>query len=164
MKKLLLFFLLAIFVSHFSTAQYKINKLKYDPRTYTPQSGDPYNPTLAGLESLLIPGLGQLLSGEPVRGGIFFGSWILLFGTAYIMAANTDSDESYGYIALPIFASFGILIASIVDAVEVAKVNSLAFRDQNGYALKLEIKPYLRTSLHGAKIQPNLGLTLGIKF
>lgn len=169
MKKLLLFFILTIFVSHFSTAQYKVNRLKYDPRTYTPQMGDPYNPTVAGLASFLIPGLGQMVSKEPGRGVAFLAGYIGLYAVAISSVPKIDNygnttDGNPEVATLAIIGALGVGIASIVDAVKVAKVNNLAFRDQNGSALKLEIKPYLKTSVQGVKLKPDLGLTLGIKF
>lgn len=169
MKKLILFVFLSIFISHFSTAQYKVNKLKYDPRTYTPQMGDPYNPTVAGLASFLIPGLGQMVSKEPGRGVAFLAGYVGLYAIAISSIPKVDdygnvTDGNPEVATIAILGALGVGIASIVDAVKVAKVNNLAFRDQNGSALKLELKPYLHTFLQGAKVKPDLGLTLGIKF
>jgi len=64
-------------ITSFVEAQYKINKTRYDYRTYTYQDGDKYNPAVAGITSFLIPGLGQVISGETIRGLAFFGGFSL---------------------------------------------------------------------------------------
>lgn len=169
MKRLLFFVLIAISLSHFSNAQYRINKYKYSPKMYSPQMGDPYNPTVAGLASFLIPGLGQMVSKEPGRGIAFLVSYVGLYVFAI---SNVPKYDAYGnYVGgNPVFGTVSLLgmvgvgIASIVDAVKVAKVNNLAFRDQNKSAFKLEIKPYLSGSTYNSKVNPNIGLTLGVKF
>lgn len=170
MKKILLFILLAILVSNFSRAQYKINKYKYDPRTYTPQMGDPYNPTVAGLASFLIPGLGQMVSHEGGRGVAFLVGTVGLY---VIAIANAPTGVDYygnvigGNPQVAIIASIGTIvvgIASIVDAVKVAKVNNLALRDQQNTSLQLEVKPFVKSSIDGYNFQPNGGLTFSLRF
>jgi TM2 domain-containing membrane protein YozV len=66
-----------------SVAQYSINKKKYDYRTYTYEVGDPYNTGVAGVTSLLLPGLGQMISGENGRGAAFLVGYIGCWGIFY---------------------------------------------------------------------------------
>ena len=58
MKNLLIFsFLFSLVFSHI-LAQYRINKLEFNAHDYIHQPGDHYDPTLAGVASFLVPGLG----------------------------------------------------------------------------------------------------------
>jgi hypothetical protein len=52
--------------------QYRINKLNYNAHDYMHQPGDRYDPTLAGVASFLVPGMGQVVAGETGRGILFF--------------------------------------------------------------------------------------------
>ena len=58
-------------------AQYKKNKTRYDHKAYVYKSGDRYIPVLAGFCSLPVPGLGQAISGEPIRGLAFLGGSVV---------------------------------------------------------------------------------------
>ena len=164
LKKVKCLFIVLILISSSLEAQYRVNKLKYDPETYTPRLGDKYNPTLAGIESAFIPGFGQILSGEPLRGGVFLGSFILVLSGAHLIAEKVNPPQSYIYAITTVFVSSGLWIASIIDAVIVAKVNNLAFRDQHDSAFKLEVKPYLNSTINRYNFQPNGGLILSLKF
>jgi len=72
-KFLLLSIIFLSFVANTNAQQYSINKNKYDYRLYSPQYGDPNNPAISGVCSFLIPGLGQMVSGEVGRGLSFLG-------------------------------------------------------------------------------------------
>ena len=71
MKRFILLLIGLLFISSFTNAQYRINKTKYDYRTYKHQVDDPYNPSVDGFVSFLVPGLGQMISGELGRGAAF---------------------------------------------------------------------------------------------
>ena len=72
MKAFAVSLLLVIVGLGMANAQYKINKTKYDYSTWTYEEGDPYNPTTCGILSF-IPGVGQMVAGEFVRGAAFLG-------------------------------------------------------------------------------------------
>jgi hypothetical protein len=84
MKKILLLVISIMLISATTNAQYRINKTKYDALNYVPQVGDPYNPTASGICSFLIPGLGQMISGEGGRGVGFLLGCMGSFGVFII--------------------------------------------------------------------------------
>ena len=71
-----------------SHGQYKINKTKYNAQMYSPHIGDPFNPVVAGITSYLIPGLGQVYSGETRRGLTFLGG---AMGCLLVFVKGVDS-------------------------------------------------------------------------
>ena len=109
------------------------------------QPGDRYDPTLAGVASFLVPGLGQVLAGGRGRGLLFFaGSVVSSALTISSLSKNTvlisdgyysETRKTSGSTYIGLIASAGIWIWSIVDAVKVAKVNNLAYRDKNKVGL-----------------------------
>ena len=72
MKNLLIFSLLFLLVCSPIFGQYQIKKLNYNAHDYMHQPGVRYDPTLAGVASFLVPGLGQVVAGETGRGLLFF--------------------------------------------------------------------------------------------
>ena len=170
MKKCILFLISVLFLSSFANAQYKINKTKYDYHTYSYQVGDPYNPSVAGVTSFLIPGLGQMLSGEGGRGAAFLVG-DLACAVVYIVGVSSaakDIDEGGtgggGTVAMVIggIGMLGIEIWSIVDAVRVAKVNNLAFRDKNKTSYNIQIQPF--TARYNQIGSISSGLILKVRF
>ncbi|HUX58038.1 MAG TPA: hypothetical protein VMV77_13755 [Bacteroidales bacterium] len=172
MKKLLLFLIIAVFVNTSVNAQYSINKTKYNYRTYSYQIGDPYNPSVAGLTSFLIPGLGQMLSGEGGRGLGFLGGYLgcaVIYGVGVASAIN-DIDNGgtgsagAGTMVVGVLGMVVIDIWSIVDAVQVAKVNNLVFRDKNKTSYNLQIQPYFNTTYYSQTGSIPTGVTLKVRF
>lgn len=137
-----------------SHAQYKQNKQHYNYKDYFFQKADKYNPTIAGVASFVLPGLGQATSGEITRGATFFGVYALfttqmLIG-AYKIVEYIDENPIYqegdridglGQFTLGVLGSIVTTIWSTSDAVRVAKINNLAFRDKiTKTSFKLEPK------------------------
>jgi hypothetical protein len=162
-------------------AQYRINRSKYDFRSYSYQPGDPYNPSFAGIASLLIPGLGQMTSGEVGRGFCFLGGCLGCMTVSIAGFATffyyMDTDEAHdkvvdpgksllglGITAIGLIGAFVVDIGSVVDAVNVAKVNNLAYRDKNKTSGYLNIQPYLNTSIYNTTNKIPVGMTLKITF
>lgn len=145
MKNLLMLSFLISLVCSPIFGQYRINKLNYNAHKYVYQPGDRYDPTLAGVASFLVPGLGQVLAGETGRGLLFFaGSVVSSALTISSLSKNTvlisdgyysETRKTSGSTYIGLIASAGIWIWSIVDAVKVAKVNNLAYRDKNKVGL-----------------------------
>jgi len=173
MKKGILFLIISLLISSSTEAQYRINKQKYDYRTYSFQPGDPYNVNLAGIASYLIPGLGQMISGEDNRGLFFLGGF-LACGTVSIVGTQIESYDTepwepreYGNNEVIIAGLIGVVIVdlwSIIDAVKVAKVNNLAYRDQNKTSLNLQLQPYINLTYYAQNALIPIGLTLKVKF
>ena len=153
MRKISVILICLLFVSGVADAQYKINKKMYDHRTYSYQAGDPYSPYVAGLASFVVPGLGQMVSGEGRRGTAFMGGFagsiiILASGVKYSQKFTESSPGNIGDYFLVVFlagiGTVGIIsidIWSVVDAVHVSEVNNLAFRDKRNALLNIKVQP-----------------------
>jgi TM2 domain-containing membrane protein YozV len=180
MKKTI--FLAIILITFLSTAyaqRYSINKLQYDYHQYVPEFGDPYNPAISGIYSLIIPGLGQMYCGEAERGLAFFGGYTgcaILFeiGASQIFSNIDDYGNSNNYgnsrsgagtMLLGLGGMAIIEIWSIVDAVHVAKVNNMYIRDlRRTSGIKFEISPYVdHLSINNQATTP-LGMTMRVTF
>ncbi|MEN8118140.1 MAG: hypothetical protein ABFS16_14240 [Bacteroidota bacterium] len=138
-------------------ASYNYLKLKYNHKDYIRLESDKYDPSLAGVMSL-IPGLGHIYVGQPLRGLAYFGGiGASLFSMAYGFALAWGGDEFLSYI-LFFGGAAGVVtfyIADIVDAVRVAKVKNMALRDK---AISFNISPTFHF-----KNQHNLINTAGLK-
>lgn len=170
MKKLLLILIGTLVLSNMTFAQYSVNKTKYSTDFYQYKPGDPYNPTLAAVESLFVPGLGQALAGETKRGIIIFGSYVgcwVVYGIGGSMVTK-DIASGAGW-TLVIAGSLGagvVGIWNIFDAVKVAKINNLAYRANHKTALKINLQPYVgnRINMPTQKSQIPVGMSLVMKF
>ena len=153
-----------------ANAQYKINKTQYDYKTWTYEEGDPYNPTTCGVLSI-IPGVGQMVAHEFGRGAAFFGGvagcWFLSFvGAGVAMGSSNDAEAGLGVgiIIVSISGMVAIDIWSIVDAVRVAKVNNLAYRDRNNTGFNLHMEPYISPIQIYGSTKTQVGLSLKLNF
>ncbi len=166
----------ALLINTLSNAQYKIYKTKYDYRNYTYQLGDPYNPTIAGIASAIIPGLGQMVSGETGRGLAFLGGYYgvgLLFLLPTFSEFGKENDPGSEILSdgtketlvtIGVLGMAGIWLWSLMDAPRVAKVNNLAWRDKNKSSLKLEIQPYFSNKDLSYNGKYSTGVTLKVRF
>lgn len=151
--------------------QYKYKELKktYNFKEYVRQPGDMYNPAVGGIASFIIPGLGQMIQAEGGRGAGFLVGTVALITVAVVTAPTIDSngniveERSPGVSVVAFLGAAGVSIWSIVDAVRVAKVKNLAYRDNAMGSIKLEVDPYFGTinGVEGAK--SNIGLSLKLK-
>lgn len=150
------------------------NKIKqnYNYRNYISQPTDQYNPTVSGLCSWIIPGLGQVLCGETGRGLGFLGGSIgcsLVIGIGSGIAGASYDDG--GIIAGSLLSVVGMIglaavdISAIIDAVRVAKVKNMYINDtSNKTSLNLEFAPYIdQISMNNEIVRP-VGMTLRVKF
>lgn len=170
----------AIFIlSHTVTAQYKVNKTKYDYRLYTYQKNDPYRPVTAGLASFVLPGLGQMTCGEIGRGGKFMGVYagsLALATTGLIVgwsAFGTTENETLkverfllgtSMLVIGIAGALTTDIWSIVDAIRVAKANNMAYRNDNQSSCNINILPYMNYSSVVSCTRVHSGITFRIAF
>jgi hypothetical protein len=161
MKKLVFVFMaMAMIASTTCDAQYRVNKMQYDYQQYVPEVGDPYNPGVAGVCSFLIPGLGQMISNEGGRGAGFLGGYIgcwVVYGVGYGSVLYDGSGA--GVMLLGAAGALGVNIWAIVDAVRVAKVNNMAWRDRSQTSLQL--LPKIGMSPDG---QPIPAMTVALRF
>jgi hypothetical protein len=167
MKRCILLLISVFFISSFTNAQYRINKTKYDYCTYSHQVGDRYNPTVAGIASF-IPGLGQALSGEAGRGATFFEGFAGCFGvTAYGAYVGLNSENGAVGTQIMLTGMAGMLavdVWAIIDAVRVAKVNNLAWRDKNKTPYNLQVQPYINKTYYNKNGSIPDELTLKVTF
>jgi hypothetical protein len=174
-KKFHILLITFIFIGASATAQYKVNRLKYDYHDYSRSTGDRYDPIVAGVTSSLLPGLGQVISGEPGRGLVFFGTYagcatiyiIGLVRTYDILGAGiSGEDVKEGGISMMLMggtATLGILVWSVVDAVRVAKVNNLAWRDKK-LSSDIDIEPFLNFESYTQNPSYQTGVTFRLTF
>lgn len=158
---------------------YSINKLKYDSRLYIPDAYDPYNPAMSGVCSFFIPGLGQMISGEVGRGAAFLGGYaccsiVAGVGMAQIYSNSFDyyntgnignSSKGLGTMLVGFGGMVVVSIWSIVDAVNVAKVNNMYIQSlRRTSTLKLEMSPYVGQLSINNQNTSSMGMTLRVRF
>jgi len=173
--------MLLIFAVRISAQCYSINKLNFDYHQYIPEYGDVYNPAMSGVCSFLIPGLGQLVSGEPGRGLAFFGGYlgcavILEVGAAQLFTnkiySNTDnygfsgnSNKGAGTMLIGFGGMIFVGVWSIVDAVKVAKVNNMYYRSlRQTSSIKLNLSPYVDHISINNQVATPVGMTMKVIF
>ena len=152
-------------------AQYKVNKHLYDHKSYTYQPGDPYNPGVCGVVSFLVPGVGQIIAAETGRGIAFLGGYVacwVVYGVGAASALNDayagDDIGAAGGVGVAWAGLVGALVVDIwatVDAVRVAKVNNLAWRDNYKPGAGLQFSPDIKV-LPNQKVAP--ALTMRYRF
>lgn len=141
----------------------------YRVSAYQHMPGDRYSPALSGVCSFLIPGLGQMVSGEVGRGlGWFLGSVaIYTLGSIWLTNAEEAGAAIAGAVVFPV-SLFTVEICNIVDAVRVAKKKNMYLRDiQNMSSVSLNMSPYfsLNDNVPGSNQKnPTIGLKLNLNF
>ena len=189
MKRLVIILALALVsltasAQYIGGARYKDIKNTYDPKQYVPSTVDPYSPTWSSFFSFFVPGSGQMLSGELLRGALFLG------GTAIVSSIFTDTysdlgkqlktnadqtqllwvDKEAGQLDVWILAGcsvieLGLGIWSSIDANRIAKVKNMYYQDMMGHrsAVEMNFAPSLAftpsTAGH-AQAAPGLAFTL----
>ena len=150
--------------------KYKELRNYYSTANYYGISGDRYS-TARCLLNLLIPGLAQMTMDEGARGAAFM---LCTYGSAAVgttvgaLLLETHETQPAGILligtsAIAIYTGY---IASIVDAVKVAKVKNLYYRDLNGRYSSIDIQcsPYVAPAMTNDGLRPSAGLALCIKF
>ena len=158
----------------------KYSELKhlYNYQDWYSGYGDRYNPALMGVCSWIIPGLGQMISGEIGRGfgwlGGSVGCYLLIgIGASVNFSAYSDYDGGYndamaaagtiitlaGYLGL-----LTVDVCAIVDACRVAKVRNMYEQDLRRQNWSLELRPSVDCIMMPGGMQPTTGLTLAMRF
>jgi TM2 domain-containing membrane protein YozV len=139
--------LLLSFATLASNAQYRTIKEQYKDQNYSYESGDRYNPAVAAVSSVLIPGLGQMIAGEVGRGAVFLTAnmaGFVTFFTGFIMAFSDSSPNVAGILMLGGAGLAGTsYVWSIVDAIQVTIIKNLYYRDQNKLGERIRLNPYI---------------------
>lgn len=172
MKKILLVALCAVLFNLDVMAQYKYKEIKhlYNHKDYVRQPGEMYDPSVAGIASLLIPGLGQMINREGGRGVGFLLGTIGLYSIGAIAYPETDDfgnitgEGSAAVTAVAVAGGMALSIISIVDAVRVAKVKNLAYRDKPLSRMSLHMDPHIGSLQTVEGVKANVGLKFSLKF
>ena len=158
--------------------KYREYKNYYNPRFYYRDVDDVFSPEIAGIASFFIPGLGQCVDEEWGRGiGFFaanFGLNLVVLGSlvAVVSHNNETTDElggDGGAVALLCGALLGqavLYIWNIGDAVRVAKIKNMYYRDirsQNA-GLDIKIEPFLASAPTREMGGNHLSAGLSLKF
>ena len=179
MKKTVLISIIicGLFAANLNAQSYSINRLKYDSHLYMPETGDPYSPALSGVCSFIMPGLGQMISGETGRGLAFLGGttggllvgcvgYGLTINSIYSSGSSNNSiGPAIGLMLVGFSAMTVVYIWSIVDAVNVAKVNNMYFQNlRKTSSLKMELAPYVTQISINNQLTTPVGMTMRVTF
>jgi hypothetical protein len=167
-KALVFIIVISVFTINTIDAQYKINKETYSFKDYERETTGPHSPGVNAFASFLVPGLGQALGGEPLRGLIFLASDIGSFTIGFIglyqgLDSNTSAGTAAGALVFlaGMVGTFAVIpIWSAIDASRVAKVNNMAYNDRQKLS-SLNVHPHFQV-LPNNKISS--GLTLSLNF
>ena len=130
---------------------------------------DKYNPGWCGAASAIVPGLGQIICGKPLRGILFFAGFaapvtaaIVTYKPPYINAQGLPEHEIAHTAALLVAAA----IAwgwNIIDAAEVAILRDKYNRDvMRSHGAKLSLNPCVGVA--PGTSNPYAGLSLSLNF
>lgn len=160
--------------------KYKELKHIYNYGDWYSGLGDRYNPALMGVCSWIIPGLGQMISGEVGRGFGWLGgavgcSVLMGIGAGVNASAYYYDGYNYGYdegaaiagSVLLLAGSLALLtvdICAIVDACRVAKVRNMYEQDLRKMNYSFELHPSVDYIRMANGVQPTAGFTLAMKF
>lgn len=171
-------FILVAFLSIFiltGTAQNTPVKPKYDLKSYTYMPGDPYDPTNISITSAIVPGLGQMVCNEGIKGLCFLagyaGGWALAISGIKLSLRTVSPEPDWSKVG-PIAQRrmrAGLVIAatswlwSMIDAPRTAKIENLKFREKNGIKGVVSFKPCFEPSLTANHNLP-AGVSFNIRF
>ena len=157
--------------------KYKELKSIYNYKDWTSASDDRYSPGWMSVCSFIIPGLGQMISGEVGRGfgwlGGAAGCWALIgvgAGLEVYGAYNGDAPDTAmvtagSLLTLAAYLGLGAVeVCSIIDASRVAKVKNMYNQDMKKRALTLNLYPSVDYIKMGNGVQTTTGLTLAMRF
>ena len=157
--------------------KYKELKYIYHYGDWRSELGDKHNPAVMGVCSWLIPGLGQMISGELGRGFGWLGGAVgcsVVMGVGAGVAAGAYDEYGYydegqeiagGVVMLAgSLALLAVDICAIVDACRVAKVRNMYEQDLKKMNYSLELHPSVDYIRMANGVQPTAGLTLVMRF
>ena len=140
----------------------------YDWRDYYSFTGyERYSPPIMGLCSFVMPGLGQMISGEVGRGIGYLAGMAACYTVMGLSPSVAFSNPSLALtmIIVSYAAAVAVNVSSIVDAVRVAKVKNMYCSDLDQLAFDLELTPYVDVACAGTTMaRPVAGLSLRLSF
>ena len=133
----------------------------YKTKDYSKYS-DYYGESLfsVGLTSLLIPGLGDAIVDEGLRGFIKFGTGCALVGADLIL--NGYNKDYSMYLE---FGIIGYWIWNVVDSIKVAMIKNMYFSDlYKEYGIILNIAPTVSPIITPSGVLPSAGMNISVSF
>jgi hypothetical protein len=101
-----------------------------------------------------------MISGEARRGVVFFGGFAGFLTLALIGANTGDIDKAIPRVMIGFSGIIILDVISCIDAIHVAKVNSLAFRDRKKIS-QFQISPYIGSTV-AEKV--HVGISVRLRF
>ncbi len=171
--------------------KYKELKSIYNSKEYVKSDTDPYSPGWSGFASFVLPGLGQVISGETGRGiGIFAGDVGFsvaagLCADKFLEYVQTDAngkpvkdgngkyiytnENAAGTWAMVVIGVSAAAVAyhiwNIYDARKVAKVKNMYYQDLAGkHAIGVDLYPSFDYAVTGEGSRLVPGMTLSLQF
>ncbi len=167
--------------------EYKDYKKLYDPKKYSREDGDRYNPGVCGFLSFLVPGVGQFVCGQVGRGFVWLGSSLgctaLIVSGMIIELNETPSFERHNGILtlddktrfqdtlatiLMVAGGAGLVtvdVWSICDAIKMAKIKNMYNNDVRYIrSISMNLQPSVSNIRMGDSAVPVLGATLALNF
>jgi len=153
--------------------KYSEYKDLYDPHDYSYDQNDRFSPAVSGVASFFIAGLGQMINEQTLKGVGMLAGELGFFVAGYFVAdkvkqeGNKTTIKANGWSIACWCASLAIDIWSICDAVNVAKIKNLYWRDCEhliSNSCEIKILPDLAFIPSGQGLQPTAGLALSIRF
>lgn len=172
-RKVLLSTLIILITFCYAQAQYAVNKKQYNYKEYRYQPTDRIDPFVAGFISYFIPGLGQMASGETLRGTAFLVGHVGVTVTGFVGLVNgltsLDGSDKFPYnTGYSIAYACAVLqqvisVWSAIDASRVAKVNNMALRQSAQRAeWNYNVEPFVFNKTENGTL--GAGLTLRVSF
>lgn len=133
-------------------------KERYSDYQYVTSPEDKYNPGFSGFLSLIIPGAGQVYSGETKRGITMFCTDIaFIFSYCVITGISSNARNESAPNALSIILGgtvFAYNIYIFADACRVAKINNMYNREllEKSRKISLSLRPYYSPYNCGRKV------------
>jgi TM2 domain-containing membrane protein YozV len=157
-------------------AQNKIRKSQYDIKSYTYLHDDPYDPTNISITSAIIPGLGQMVCDEGMKGLGFLagyaGGWILAISGIKMSLQTTYPEPNWNKVD-PIMRTrirVGLALAatswlwSIIDAPRTAKIQNMKYREKYKMYGVMTFQPYIGDPALSVNHSMPVGISFNIRF
>jgi len=85
-------------------------------------------------------------------------------GLYTLFGETVDSEPEVEPLVLLVVGLTIIETWAVVDAIRVAKINNLAWRDMNKTGYNIDIQPYINKIQSNNRDQPQMGLTVTVNF
>ncbi len=171
------------FSQTYEMPRYRDIKDQFDHTEYSKQDDDRYVPCIAGVASLIVPGLGQCYCDEWGRGLGIFGANVgfVLLGTAetslmfYEAVKGSDYYRKYGFpdsrsnlvmgasaaaLLVTLAGATALNVWNIFDAVRIAKVKNMYYQDVRRQPV-IVLAPAIGTDY---AMSPTLGMGVRLTF